>query len=83
MRDDFTQSVKEQLAKRVGFQCSNPVCRQKTSGPQSQDSGVVNIGVAAHITAASPGGPRFNSELTPEARKGQTMEFGFARPVLN
>ena len=69
MRDDFTQSIKEQLAKRVGFRCSNSDCRLQTSGPQSQDSGAVNIGVAAHITAAASGGPRFNSDLTPEERK--------------
>jgi len=68
MRDDFTQSVKEQLAKRVGFRCSNPECRQQTSGPQSRDSGVINIGVAAHITAAARQGPRRDDALTPEER---------------
>lgn len=70
MRDDFTQSNKEKLAKRVSLHCSNPDCRQLTIGPKIQDSGVINIGVAAHITAASSGGPRFNSELSPEERKG-------------
>jgi len=68
MRDDFSTSTKELLAKRVGFTCSNPDCRQVTSGPQADPSGTVNIGVAAHILAASPGGPRFDEELSPEQR---------------
>lgn len=38
-----------------------------TSGPDG-DGGVTNIGVAAHISAASPGGPRYDEMLTPEAR---------------
>ncbi len=31
--------------------------------------GVVNIGVAAHITAAAAGGPRFDPNLTPDQRR--------------
>lgn len=64
MRDDFPAGVKDELAKRVGYLCSNPACRQPTSGPQSSSSGTVNIGVASHITAASPGGPRHDSGLS-------------------
>jgi len=69
MRDDFPTRIKEELAKRVGFLCSNPACRQPTSGPQSEPSGSVNIGVAAHITAASPGGPRFDDSLSSMERQ--------------
>ncbi len=68
MRDDFTKAVKEALGKRVSFRCSNPDCRRHTLGPQAQDSGSANIGAAAHITAAAPGGPRFDPDLTPEER---------------
>lgn len=68
MRDDFPSGVKEQLAKRVGYRCSNPSCRQPTSGPQSDRSGTVNVGVAAHITAASEGGPRYDPALSSEER---------------
>ena len=68
MRNDFSASAKEELAKRVGYVCSNPGCRQPTSGPQSTPSGTVNIGVAAHITAASPRGPRYDSSLPPQER---------------
>src|SRR2546427_2219489 len=69
MRDDFTSATRELLAKRVGFKCSNPGCRQPTSGPQADPSGAVNIGVAAHITAASADGPRYDATLTPEQRR--------------
>jgi hypothetical protein len=40
-----------------------------TSGPQEDPAKALNIGVAAHITAASPGGARYDDSLTPEQRK--------------
>src|SRR5262245_39434560 len=72
MRDDFPMAVKETLAKRVAQRCSNPDCGQPTSGPQDDPAKSVNIGVAAHITSASEGGPRWNPTLTPEARAAAT-----------
>lgn len=69
MRDDFSLSTKELLAKRVAYRCSNQKCRQVTSGPQEDPTKAVNIGVASHITAASPGGPRFDPSLTPKERQ--------------
>jgi hypothetical protein len=69
MRDNFSPKTKELLAKRVGFRCSNPNCRHVTSGPQSDPHGSVNIGVAAHISAASPGGKRYDADLSKEQRK--------------
>lgn len=68
MRDDFSAGTKELLARRVGVVCSNPECRQSTSGPQADSAGSVNIGVAAHISAASPGGARYEADLTAEQR---------------
>ena len=68
MRDEFSQNVKESLAKRVGYLCSNPNCRHSTSGPQQNSEKAVNVGAASHITAASFGGPRFDCNLTPEQR---------------
>ena len=59
MRDDFKADVKDLLAKRVGMRCSNPNCRRPTSGPQDAPEKALNIGVAAHIAAASKGGPRY------------------------
>jgi len=69
MRDDFPVAVKELLAKRVAFQCSRPGCGQVTSGPQADPAKSVNVGVAAHITAASPDGPRYDATLTTEDRR--------------
>ena len=66
-RDDFNRPVVDRLAKRVGMRCSHPECRAPTSGPDAAE-GVTNIGVAAHITAASPGGARYNEALTAEQR---------------
>jgi hypothetical protein len=69
MRDDFSAAVKGQLAARVGYVCSNPGCRQPTSGPSESEKVVTNVGVAAHITAASIDGPRYDASLTPEQRR--------------
>lgn len=69
MRDDFPVATKELLAKRVGYRCSNPGCRQLTSGPQEHPLGSVNVGVAAHVTGASQDGPRFDRSLTSEQRR--------------
>jgi hypothetical protein len=68
MRDDFQVRAKDELARRVSYLCSNPRCRRSTSGPQSQPTGSVNIGVAAHISAASPGGPRYDASLSQAER---------------
>ncbi len=69
-RDDFSADAKRVLANRVGQRCSNPECRALTTGPQIEPTKAVNIGVAAHITAASAGGPRFDSRLSPGERAG-------------
>jgi hypothetical protein len=70
MGDDFAEPVKRALASRVGNLCSNPDCRALTSGPQEDPAKALNIGVAAHITAASAGGPRYDPDLLPEERSG-------------
>ena len=54
-RDEFSKPVVARLASRAGHRCSNPDCRRPTSGPEVTSDGVVNIGVAAHITAAAAG----------------------------
>lgn len=68
-RDDFTLSVKETLAKRVAYICSNPLCTKVTVGPHQDAKKSVNLGVASHITAASPGGPRFDPSLSKDERR--------------
>lgn len=67
-RDNFLAAVSTLLARRVGYRCSNLGCRQPTSGPQEAPLGAVNIGVAAHITAAASGGPRYDPDLTSDER---------------
>lgn len=71
---DFSAAVLSALAKRVGMVCSNPQCPKLTSGPHAESSRAVNIGVGAHISAASPGGPRYDPEMTDNAR--QSIENG-------
>ncbi len=68
-RDDFSKETLDRLAKRVGVRCSNPSCRKLTTGPRTDSPFIINIGVGAHITAASPGGPRYDSSLSPQQRK--------------
>ena len=69
MRDEFPRPVAIAMAARVRQACSNPDCRAATSGPKHDPHGAVNIGVAAHITAASAGGPRYDSSLTRAQRQ--------------
>lgn len=69
MRDDFSQSLKDLLANRVGWKCSNPNCRRATRGAGVEKANIINIGVAAHITAASKGGPRYDENITVQERK--------------
>jgi hypothetical protein len=68
-RDDFRNPVRDLLARRVGYRCSNPNCRILTAGPGDGHDGTVNVGVAAHITAASAGGPRYDKLLSKEERQ--------------
>lgn len=63
-RDDFKASTINVLRTRVASRCSNPACRVPTTGPTTDNTKINNIGTAAHITAASPGGPRYDKSLT-------------------
>lgn len=69
MRDEFSDETKRTLSLRVAGKCSRPTCRAQTSGPQVDPAGILNVGVASHITAASPDGPRYDPELTPDERR--------------
>jgi len=65
-RDDFTSSTKRIIAQRSGFRCA--ICGCQTEGPGLDPGKAVSVGDAAHITAASPRGPRYNADLTTEQR---------------
>lgn len=69
MRDNFLQKTIETLKTRVAHRCSNPNCRIVTAGP-TIDIGKANIiGEAAHLSAAAPGGPRYDAAMLPNQRK--------------
>src|SRR3989442_10812557 len=68
MGNNFTEQTKRVIAARVGHRCSNPDCQALTSGPQADSTKSLNVGVAAHITGASIGGPRFDPALQSEDR---------------
>jgi len=72
VRDDFTKATIRLLAGRVGYLCSKPGCHRPTVGPAKGSSKIVLLGKAAHITAASPRGPRYDPNLTSEARRDES-----------
>jgi len=66
---DFSEGTIDVLAKLVGYLCSRASCRRLTVGAHSSDSKATLVGVAAHVCAASPGGPRYDSSMTDEDRR--------------
>lgn len=68
-RDDFKTKTIDIMAKRVGYRCSNPNCRKLTCGANDDPENYSNIGVAAHICAAAPGGKRYDANMTQAERK--------------
>jgi hypothetical protein len=71
-RDDFPTLVKTLLAHRAAMRCSRPDCRAATVGPRQGGNGSVNLGVASHITAAAPGGSRYDASMDTETRRSDT-----------
>jgi hypothetical protein len=70
-RDDFPQKVKTALALRAAYKCSVDGCGKSTVGPSDEaPDAVANMGIAAHICAASPGGSRYDETMTQEQRAG-------------
>lgn len=68
-RDDFKETTKDIMAKRVGYRCSNPSCRKPTCGASDDPNNYSNIGVAAHICAAARGGKRYDTDMSKEERR--------------
>ncbi len=68
---DFKAQTKQKLAERAGFICSNPSCYRVTIGPcVNNPHSSTKVGEAAHICAASPGGPRYDMSQTEAQRRG-------------
>jgi hypothetical protein len=68
-RHDFLSSTVLVLRNRAGNVCSYPGCHVHTHGAASSDGKAVGIGVACHIKAAAPGGPRYDAEQTKDERR--------------
>jgi len=78
-RDDFSEKTKRVIADRVNGRCSHPECDAPTRGPKEDPDGAINLGEAAHITAAAPGGPRYDPALTPAQRRHQNNGIWMCR----
>lgn len=66
-RAEFSAATRKILAERAGFQCSVLNCGRLAMRP-GRGRGSVSIGMAAHIYAASPGGPRGTGGLSVSER---------------
>lgn len=69
IRDDFTAKTIRLLRDEASGICSKPDCRIFTNGSKQLLDGPTSIGIAAHITAAAPGGPRYDKDVTKEERR--------------
>lgn len=78
-RHNFSIGVKRVLAYRAASRCSKPDCRASTAGPADAPDKSSNVGEAAHITAASPEGPRYDSTLTQEERQSASNGIWLCR----
>ncbi len=67
--DRFSEATIRIIAERVNYLCSNPDCRVQTSGPHTDNDKRIIIGEAAHISAVSRGGKRFDPLMSPEKRR--------------
>lgn len=68
-RHDFLDSTKRLLRESVANLCSNPDCRVLTVASKIDGCSLSNVGIAAHICAAAPGGPRYKLTQTEAERK--------------
>jgi hypothetical protein len=64
---EFSQTTIDKLRDDVGNRCA--LCDCPTSGPSREPGKRTNVGSAAHITAAAPGGPRYDATLSPAQRR--------------
>lgn len=69
--NSFRDSVKEILARRVGYICSYPGCGQLTIGPISTPRRYQRLGDAAHISAAKPEQARYDEAMSAKQRSDE------------
>lgn len=63
-RHNFSTKTKEDLAASAGYRCVRPGCRKVTHTYNYGTGKFDSIGVIAHDSAAAPGGPRYDANLT-------------------
>lgn len=66
--NNFSTATKQKIRDMAGSMCSFPDCRRSTTGAKSDRSTKFGVGVACHIKAASPNGPRYDPAQTTEDR---------------
>src|SRR3954447_16342553 len=66
--NDFSEKIKQKLARRASCVCSNPTCGRNTDGGHSDDEKFSSVGEAAHIKGARLLSARFDENMTPEQR---------------
>ncbi|BFT64288.1 hypothetical protein PMm318_A50470 [Pseudomonas moorei] len=74
-RVEFLKATRIILAGNAGHMCSFYGCGRPTNGPEIKGDGSVGVkgvAVAAHIYAASPGGPRPPVGLTDEEIRAES-----------
>ena len=69
-RDEFPENIKRVVSQRAGGRCSFPGCDRQCWLSNSDANKASSVGVAAHINAASPGGPRYDQAQTEQERRG-------------
>lgn len=67
-RADFSEATRKIIAERAGYQCSVLNCGRLTVGPAPRQAQSVRTGMAAHIYAVSPDGPRGTGGLSAAER---------------
>ena len=71
MRDNFSKQTVLEIAKGVGFRCSNPDCMRATVAANEAQDDTLTIADAAHICGASQGGPRYDETQTSPQRRAK------------
>jgi hypothetical protein len=69
-RAEFLPRTRKLIAARAGYRCSIPACQVGTIGPGSLPEHIIDTGTAAHIYAASKGGPRGTGPLSNAELRG-------------
>ena len=62
--NDFSECIKRLAGRSVGFRCCFPGCNRLLISKKENSDEILNTAEYAHIIAASPGGPRYDSSVS-------------------